>query len=40
MANEYRACGFASTAEGKLITDERQWDKLQLVVETARHVWK
>jgi 5-methyltetrahydropteroyltriglutamate--homocysteine methyltransferase len=32
-------CGFASTAEGNLITEERQWDKLRLVVETARKVW-
>ena len=32
-------CGFASTAEGNLITEEDQWAKLQLVVETARRVW-
>ncbi len=32
-------CGFASTAEGNLITEERQWAKLKLVVETARRVW-
>jgi len=32
-------CGFASTAEGNLITEERQWEKLRLVVETARRVW-
>ena len=32
-------CGFASTAEGNLITEDRQWAKLQLVVDTARMVW-
>jgi methionine synthase II (cobalamin-independent) len=32
-------CGFASTAEGNLITEERQWEKLKLVVDTARRVW-
>jgi 5-methyltetrahydropteroyltriglutamate--homocysteine methyltransferase len=33
-------CGFASTAEGNLLTEERQWDKLKLVVDTARSIWK
>jgi 5-methyltetrahydropteroyltriglutamate--homocysteine methyltransferase len=32
-------CGFASTMEGNLITEDEQWAKLQLVVETAREVW-
>jgi 5-methyltetrahydropteroyltriglutamate--homocysteine methyltransferase len=32
-------CGFASTAEGNLLTEEQQWAKLRLVVETARRVW-
>ncbi len=32
-------CGFASTMEGNLLTEEEQWAKLQLVVETARRVW-
>ena len=32
-------CGFASTMEGNLLTEEAQWAKLQLVVETAREVW-
>ncbi|MGH9496327.1 MAG: hypothetical protein ACRD3B_15110 [Candidatus Sulfotelmatobacter sp.] len=32
-------CGFASTAEGNLITEDQQWAKLKLVVETARRVW-
>lgn len=32
-------CGFASTAEGNLLSEEDQWDKLRLVVETARRVW-
>jgi 5-methyltetrahydropteroyltriglutamate--homocysteine methyltransferase len=32
-------CGFASTVEGNLITEETQWAKLQLVADTARRVW-
>lgn len=32
-------CGFASTAEGNLLTEEQQWAKLRLVVDTARRVW-
>jgi 5-methyltetrahydropteroyltriglutamate--homocysteine methyltransferase len=32
-------CGFASTAEGNLLTVEDQIAKLRLVVETAREVW-
>ncbi len=32
-------CGFASTMEGNLLTEEEQWAKLRLVVETARKVW-
>ncbi|HTT33919.1 MAG TPA: methionine synthase [Methylomirabilota bacterium] len=32
-------CGFASSAEGNLITEDRQWAKLKLVVDTARHLW-
>jgi 5-methyltetrahydropteroyltriglutamate--homocysteine methyltransferase len=32
-------CGFASTMEGNLLSEDDQWRKLQLVVETAREVW-
>ena len=32
-------CGFASTAEGNLVTEEAQWAKLKLVADTARRVW-
>lgn len=32
-------CGFASTMEGNLLTEDEQWRKLQLVVETAQDVW-
>jgi 5-methyltetrahydropteroyltriglutamate--homocysteine methyltransferase len=32
-------CGFASTMEGNLLTEEEQWSKLRLVAETARRVW-
>jgi len=33
-------CGFASTMEGNLLSEEDQWRKLELVVDTARKVWK
>ncbi|HEY6549473.1 MAG TPA: methionine synthase [Vicinamibacteria bacterium] len=32
-------CGFASTMEGNLVSEETQWAKLRLVVDTARQVW-
>jgi 5-methyltetrahydropteroyltriglutamate--homocysteine methyltransferase len=32
-------CGFASTAEGNLLTEDEQWAKLKVVVHTARRVW-
>jgi 5-methyltetrahydropteroyltriglutamate--homocysteine methyltransferase len=32
-------CGFASVAEGNLLTIDDQWRKLDLVVEVARKVW-
>jgi len=32
-------CGFASTEAGNLLTEDEQWRKLELVVETARQVW-
>ncbi len=32
-------CGFASTMEGNLLTEEEQWAKLRLVAETAKRVW-
>jgi 5-methyltetrahydropteroyltriglutamate--homocysteine methyltransferase len=32
-------CGFASTMEGNLLSEDEQWAKLRLVVETARRVW-
>ncbi|MGM0903648.1 MAG: 5-methyltetrahydropteroyltriglutamate--homocysteine S-methyltransferase [Bacillota bacterium] len=33
-------CGFASTEEGNLLTEEQQWAKLQHVVEISKDVWK
>jgi 5-methyltetrahydropteroyltriglutamate--homocysteine methyltransferase len=33
-------CGFASTMDGNLLSEDDQWRKLQLVVDTARQVWK
>lgn len=32
-------CGFASTMEGNLLSEDDQWRKLELVVDTARKVW-
>jgi methionine synthase II (cobalamin-independent) len=32
-------CGFASTEEGNLLTEEQQWAKLRLIAEVARDVW-
>ncbi len=32
-------CGFASVMEGNLLTDDDQWRKLKLVVDTAAKVW-
>ena len=32
-------CGFASTMEGNLLSEDQQWQKLGLVADTARKVW-
>jgi 5-methyltetrahydropteroyltriglutamate--homocysteine methyltransferase len=32
-------CGFSSTVEGNQITEEEQWAKVRLVVDTARDIW-
>lgn len=32
-------CGFASIVEGNIISQDEQWAKLRLVVETAREIW-
>jgi len=32
-------CGFASTEEGNVLTEDEQWAKLRLVVEIAHEVW-
>ncbi|HEY2360097.1 MAG TPA: methionine synthase [Candidatus Angelobacter sp.] len=32
-------CGFASTMEGNFLTEEEQWAKMRLVMETAHRVW-
>ena len=33
-------CGFASTFEGNLLTEDEQWRKMQLVVDVARQIWE
>ena len=33
-------CGFSSTSHGNDITEEQQWQKLGLVVDIAKEVWK
>jgi 5-methyltetrahydropteroyltriglutamate--homocysteine methyltransferase len=32
-------CGFASTVEGNIISEQDQWRKLARVVEVANQVW-
>jgi 5-methyltetrahydropteroyltriglutamate--homocysteine methyltransferase len=32
-------CGFASTEEGNVLTEEAQWEKLSMIVEVADEVW-
>ncbi len=32
-------CGFASTEEGNVLTEDQQWAKLRTIVELAREVW-
>jgi len=32
-------CGFASTEEGNMLTEDEQWAKLRLIVEVAEEVW-
>ena len=32
-------CGFASTEEGNMLTEDQQWAKLQLIVEVTDEVW-
>ena len=32
-------CGFASTEEGNVLSEEEQWAKLRMVVEIAEEVW-
>jgi 5-methyltetrahydropteroyltriglutamate--homocysteine methyltransferase len=32
-------CGFASTEEGNVLTEDEQWAKLARLVEVAREVW-
>jgi 5-methyltetrahydropteroyltriglutamate--homocysteine methyltransferase len=32
-------CGFSSTEEGNILTEEAQWEKLRMIVELAEEVW-
>jgi 5-methyltetrahydropteroyltriglutamate--homocysteine methyltransferase len=32
-------CGFSSTVEGNVLSDEEQWAKLRLILEVAEEVW-
>jgi 5-methyltetrahydropteroyltriglutamate--homocysteine methyltransferase len=32
-------CGFASTEEGNILTEDQQWAKLKLAVDVAGEVW-
>ncbi|MET0326412.1 MAG: 5-methyltetrahydropteroyltriglutamate--homocysteine S-methyltransferase [Ilumatobacteraceae bacterium] len=33
-------CGFASTVEGNALTEDEQWAKLRLVVDSAQRIWR
>ena len=33
-------CGFASTEEGNVLTEEQQWAKLKMIVEISREIWR
>ena len=33
-------CGFSSTEEGNILTEEEQWNKLRFIKEIAESVWK
>lgn len=33
-------CGFASTEEGNVLTEEEQWNKIRHMIEIADHVWE
>lgn len=33
-------CGFSSTEEGNKLTDNDQWNKIQLVIDTANEIWQ
>ena len=32
-------CGFASTEEGNLLSEDEQWAKLRMIVELADEIW-
>jgi len=32
-------CGFSSSEDGNILTEEEQWAKLRMVVEVAEEVW-
>jgi 5-methyltetrahydropteroyltriglutamate--homocysteine methyltransferase len=32
-------CGFASVAGGNVLTEDEQWAKLELIVDTAARAW-
>lgn len=32
-------CGFASTEEGNILTEENQWEKIQLIKDITKEVW-
>jgi 5-methyltetrahydropteroyltriglutamate--homocysteine methyltransferase len=32
-------CGFASTEEGNVLSEDEQWAKLAMIVELSKNVW-
>ena len=32
-------CGFASTEEGNVLTEEAEWDKMRMILALSKDVW-
>lgn len=32
-------CGFSSTEEGNILTEEQQWNKVRFIKEIAEEIW-
>ena len=36
---QFPQCGFSSTEEGNLLTENQQWEKIKLIRRIAEQVW-